>query len=65
LLGFAVAQFRWPPSVFWAATPHEVTAAIETLNGLSERTAFADFKRGIEGGRGLEGPRFHPSTGSG
>lgn len=29
----ALGHFHWPPEMFWAATPHELQAAIEALPG--------------------------------
>jgi hypothetical protein len=29
-MGFAFAELGWSPRTFWAATPHELFAAIET-----------------------------------
>jgi hypothetical protein len=34
-MGFAVAAFGWRPREFWASTPHEFYAALESYERLN------------------------------
>ena len=55
LLGFAVARLGWAPETFWRATPNELYAALEALNGEDRLQSFAAFKRGLEAPGASEG----------
>lgn len=37
LLGQAIYYLHWPPHVFWAATLHEIEAAMEAAEAHDER----------------------------
>lgn len=51
-LGFACAALHWPPHVFWASTPHEFYAAIDSFAELNAPDArrhkeFQEFKESM------------------
>ena len=48
LLGFAVIALGWRPADFWAATPCELSAALDLMSGEDRRESFAAFKRQVE-----------------
>lgn len=31
-MGLAIVRLKWPPGLFWAATPHEFYSAIEVFD---------------------------------
>ena len=60
LLGLALARLGWAPETFWAATPAELYAALEELNGAARRRSFAAFRRQVECGAADRQPGERP-----